>query len=221
MKRIDEERLLLAVGEVGDDLIAQAERQPARRRPYAKWGAMAACFCLIALFAAPHVLGPASIGSSNNAAPPEDYEAAESAMEGENSDPSNAGDVARDENIDSAASPEGAVKGTDCILLISPDETEVTVAHILGGQCSETVAEGKALEALQEWAGALPETMEYRAFAPGRSPGDTDGGEVYTFTGATSPTEFSYVINGPEDCYVLYEGDWYAVADPVDPPVDF
>ncbi|HIT08899.1 MAG TPA: hypothetical protein IAB55_07440 [Candidatus Merdivicinus faecavium] len=31
--------------------------------------------------------------------------------------------------------------------------------------------------------------------------------------------DFSYVINGADDCYLLMEGVWYAVSNPVSPPV--
>ena len=49
MKTIDEKTLLLAVGSVGDDLIARAERVCPRRRRIARWGALAACLCVLAL----------------------------------------------------------------------------------------------------------------------------------------------------------------------------
>ena len=51
MKTIDEKTLLLAVGSVGDDLIARAERVCPRRRRIARWGALAACLCVLALSA--------------------------------------------------------------------------------------------------------------------------------------------------------------------------
>ena len=49
MKQIDEVQLLLAVGEVGDDLLLRAEQRPTSslRRVRHRWGgALAACLCL-------------------------------------------------------------------------------------------------------------------------------------------------------------------------------
>lgn len=49
MKHIDETMLLLAVGNVGEDLVARAEKRsvPSRRRVSLHFAALAACLCLI------------------------------------------------------------------------------------------------------------------------------------------------------------------------------
>lgn len=55
------EQLLDAIGEVRDDFLAQADAAPVKRKnTWLRWGAMAACFCLIAAaaFAAPKLLTP-------------------------------------------------------------------------------------------------------------------------------------------------------------------
>lgn len=55
------EQLLDAVGEVRDDFLAEADAAPVKRRnTWLRWGAMAACVCLIAVaaFAAPKLLTP-------------------------------------------------------------------------------------------------------------------------------------------------------------------
>ena len=55
----------------------------------------------------------------------------------------------------------------------------------------------------------------------GQSPGDTDGGEIYEFvlTEGDYPG-FTYVINGPNDCYLLIEGEWFVVTNPTNPPIE-
>ena len=72
MKCIDEAQLLLAVGEVGDDLLLRAERCPvsSARQHWRQWSALAACFCLVLVLAAalqlPDML---RMGGSNSGAP--------------------------------------------------------------------------------------------------------------------------------------------------------
>ena len=57
-------------------------------------------------------------------------------------------------------------------------------------------------------------------YEEGESPGDSDGGEFYSFTFAEEDnSEFSYVIFGSEDCYLLIEGRWYLVKNPLEPPI--
>ncbi len=246
MKHIDEKELLLAVGEVGDDLIARAE-QPVKGRKavYVRWGALAACFCLIAVLAVlPGRLGMTA--GNNMAGPPQsnDMNAGggndEEASEGEDKNQYGAdlqpvpGDPgAPDGLVDGAvesAPPDDGSGGTNqesvptsgskgAPVLIDPADTSLQVVHIRGGQMEERTVTGDALEALHVWAEELLPGLEERSFDPGETPGDSDGGEVYTFAGAG--TSFSYVINGPADCWVAMDGVWYAVANPADPPVLF
>mgnify|MGYP007032836972 CR=1 FL=1 len=42
---------------------------------------------------------------------------------------------------------------------------------------------------------------------------------LYTSDAADDNSESSYVINGPEDCYLLIEGRWYLVKNPLEPPI--
>ena len=67
MKHIDETMLLLAVGNVGEDLVARAEKRsiPSRRRVSLHFAALAACLCLIVGVAVPYVMD--GFGSGNNA----------------------------------------------------------------------------------------------------------------------------------------------------------
>ena len=102
---------------------------------------------------------------------------------------------------------------------IGTDVTEVRITHILGGQTAEWTVQGEAVDALRDWAAELE--TEPRTFAEGQTPGDSDGGEVYTFAWtAAEPPEFSYVINGEKDRYLLAGGTWYAVTNPSDPPIE-
>lgn len=59
---------------------------------------------------------------------------------------------------------------------------------------------------------------ERREFPKGEAPGDSDGGEVYSFTFENG--ELSYVNNGGSECYLLFGGEWYAVLDPSEFPVE-
>ena len=96
--------------------------------------------------------------------------------------------------------------------------TEVNVSHILSGQLQEWTVTGEQLVDLREWADGL--NYEHRTYADGQSPGDTNGGEVYDFvlTEGDYPG-FTYVINGPDDCYLVIEGEWFVVTNPSDPPI--
>ena len=78
--------------------------------------------------------------------------------------------------------------------------------------------EGTDIDPLREWYNTL--SYRYREFEKGQSPGDSNGGEVYTFvfTGVEWPG-FSYVINGENDCYIQSEGNWFIVTNPSMPPV--
>ena len=67
MKHVDETMLLLAGGNVGEDLVARAEKRsvPSRRRVSLHFAALAACLCLIVGVAVPYVMD--GFGSGNNA----------------------------------------------------------------------------------------------------------------------------------------------------------
>lgn len=101
---------------------------------------------------------------------------------------------------------------------IADSVTEVEITHMVSGTASQWTADSDELEALKEWISGL----DYRViqFEEGNSPGDGDGGEVYDFdmTDADHPG-ISYVINGPDKCYLLMDGNWYRVSNPSDPPV--
>ena len=103
-------------------------------------------------------------------------------------------------------------------LKISDDITKVNVVHMDCGGIIQWVAEGSEIDELRNWVNGL----EYALFEyeEGKSPGDGEGGEVYRFTyDEGSDLEFSYVINGPDKCYLLIEDCWYVVKNPSRPPI--
>lgn len=51
MKEINERQLLLAIGDVGDDLLERAEHVHHRRAGVVKWAALAACLCVLVVSA--------------------------------------------------------------------------------------------------------------------------------------------------------------------------
>lgn len=106
--------------------------------------------------------------------------------------------------------------------LIAGDVTEVTVTHTLMGQDTEWTLTGGEIELLRQWASEL--NYKYVEFEPGDTPGDSDGGEAYSFRLSTDESGggrpgFSYVKNGPDDCWLLVGGRWFSVSNPSSPPV--
>ena len=101
---------------------------------------------------------------------------------------------------------------------ISDDISKVNVEHYVSGGIMQWIAEGTEVDELRDWFNGLEYTLfEYEE---GESPGDGEGGEFYSFTFAEEDNSgFSYVINGPEDCYLLMEGCWYLVKNPLEPPI--
>ena len=96
--------------------------------------------------------------------------------------------------------------------------TTVDITHYISGESTQWTAEGQDVEALRDWASKLE--YELLEFEEGQSPGDSDGGEVYDFALSEGGySDFSYVINGSEDCYLLIEGYWFSVKNPSNPPV--
>lgn len=70
--------------------------------------------------------------------------------------------------------------------------------------------------ALSEWLGGLK--LEHRTYPDGEAPGDSDGGEAYLFT--FSDDGLSYVNNGMDDRFILFEGEWYALIKPEKFPIE-
>lgn len=108
--------------------------------------------------------------------------------------------------------------GNPSDISISDSVTEVEITHIISGTESQWTVKGDGLETLKNWILRLNYNMVQ--FEKGNAPGDEDGGEVYRFcmTDIDHPG-FSYVINAPDRCYLLMDGNWYSVSNPSNPPV--
>ncbi len=101
---------------------------------------------------------------------------------------------------------------------ISQNVTKIDVIHYRGGRDTSWSIEGEEIDRLREWLDKL--SYKHLEVEEGQSPGDAVGGEVYTFvlTGGEWP-DFSYVINGQNDCYIQSERNWFSVNNPINPPV--
>lgn len=93
----------------------------------------------------------------------------------------------------------------------------LSVSHIACGETAEWEVSGRELDPIKSWANGLQ--YRQRSFKDGEAPGDADGGEVYSFTPEDGGPGFSYYIGGPDKCYLLLDGRWYAVSNPSEPPV--
>lgn len=108
--------------------------------------------------------------------------------------------------------------GSAPAISISDSATEIEVTHIISGAESQWTVKSDELEPLKNWISGLNYRMVQ--FEEGQSPGDEAGGEAYGFdmTDVDHPG-FSYVINGPDRCYLLMDGNWYSVSNPSNPPI--
>jgi len=92
---------------------------------------------------------------------------------------------------------------------------QITVRHYLSGEETEWTVKGDELEEWKSWIERL--SVRKMNFEEGNTPGDADGGEVYTFAINNDKSSVSYIKNGRDDCYLLFESKWYAVSNPSDP----
>ena len=94
--------------------------------------------------------------------------------------------------------------------------SKIEISHSAGGTESKWTAAGAEVDSLRSWANGLK--YDILDVEEGHTPGDRDGGEVYSFalTEGEYPG-FSYVIDG-SDSYLLIEGHWYTVSNPSRPP---
>ena len=117
-----------------------------------------------------------------------------------------------------ACGSSSADSASDRLISMADSMTEVEVTHIISGTMSQWTVGSDTLEPLKNWMLGLNSTLV--RFEEGRSPGDEEGGEVYWFDGTDADHPgFSYIINGPDRCYLLIDGTWYSVSNPSNPPV--
>ncbi len=102
------------------------------------------------------------------------------------------------------------------------DVSQIEVMHVYMGRAPEWTIEGDDAWAVRKWLSNLECRMV--EFEKGNTPGDTEGGEVYSFKcvqySSASYPGFSYMKNGEDDCYLIIQGNWYSVLNPSDPPVE-
>lgn len=242
MKRIDEEKLMQAIGDVGGDLIERAGKvRPAARAQIAKWLFAAACLALVLLplsyFSLPMPGNSAttenSAATGSNAAPTVDREEAvpsdetASAEKGEDAIYDAEKKSSRNEAVNRGS--VDALPGNNADLateklppfteLIGADVTALRVTHHIGGQSGTVTVRGGALERLRDWANGFADAAEMYDYLPDESPDDVDGGEVYAFYDENETLLFCYCINGPQERYLLVNGIWYVTALDA-PPID-
>lgn len=102
---------------------------------------------------------------------------------------------------------------------IGDDVTKVDIMHVLSGQVEEWTAEGEDVDTLRDWAAGLK--YEHKTYAEGQSPGDAEGGEMYSFelTEGDYPG-FTYYVGGPDNSHLVIEGEWFSVSNPSRPPIE-
>ena len=95
--------------------------------------------------------------------------------------------------------------------------TSADITHHIGGKTVQWTAAEEDTDILRDWASKLK--YKLLEFEEGQSPGDCDGGEVYDFSFTEEGGGFSYVINGPDSCYLLIDGHWFSVKNPSPLPI--
>lgn len=93
------------------------------------------------------------------------------------------------------------------------DIVKVEYAH--AAEVKETELSDKEKMSLSEWLSGVK--YEHRWFPEGEAPGDSNGGEAYTFTFGNG--ELTYVVNGPDERFLLHNGEWYGVSDSGEFPI--
>ena len=103
-------------------------------------------------------------------------------------------------------------------LEILKDAKAIEVTHYLAGSYGKvTLSDKKDIELLDKYVGSM--VLEKEEFSPGNTPGDKDGGEIYTFLPDNKNGPASLIINGPEEHYLLHGEDWYRIKNPESPPM--
>ena len=97
----------------------------------------------------------------------------------------------------------------------------ITSVELSGGQYNGGLVEPRELlqteiEDLNTWVSQL--SLIHKTFEKGNSPGDLNGGTVYTFNFNGDETSFSWVDIGTEQ-YIHYGNEWYEIIDNSDAPL--
>jgi hypothetical protein len=101
-------------------------------------------------------------------------------------------------------------------MALYPDAVnEMTATHVNDGQVSELSMDRADIADLARWLADL--SFEKVEFNAGQTPGDSIGVENYRFTANASIDLFTYGKYGEDECFILYNNEWYKVANPSDP----
>lgn len=85
----------------------------------------------------------------------------------------------------------------------------IKVEYVHCAEIEESKLSDKDKMSLSEWLCGVK--YERRQFPAGETPGDSDGGECYWFTFGNG--ELSYIVNGPDERFLLCGGEWYGILD--------
>lgn len=103
------------------------------------------------------------------------------------------------------------------LLKLGVDVSDIRKAeYVHCGPIEELELSDTEKAALSEWLGGLK--LEHRTYPDGETPGDSDGGEAYLFT--FSDGGLSYINNGMDSRFILFEGEWYALIKPEKFPIE-
>lgn len=157
-----------AMGEIDDKYVDEAIRyqHTNKKHGWLKWGAMAACLCLI--------IGTIVIRQMNS---------------------------------------DGQPGQRPICAYIQEDVTSVEVTHISMGDTVTWTVKGEELDELRNWTNSIK--TQNIEFEDGKTPGDYEGGEVYSVTISQGDYPgFTCIISGENEYYFLVEGHWYLVTNP-------
>lgn len=211
MKRIDETMLLLAMGDVGEDLVerAEARQRPARRHISLHFAALAACLCLIVGVTAPRVIGGFSAGSSVDRA---DGESAPGAVSESNMAPESGAEAEKDT---AAALPSGAMRALG--IMSAEDIVSVSTATLSYAETYKTykvIGQEDMTAVREEEKRILPETgAELYALLTGAEviPAQEDGRVLHPTEEVSFTLSSGMVLKGQYDAgqNLLRVGQWH------------
>ncbi|MCI5843030.1 MAG: hypothetical protein MR004_05200 [Clostridiales bacterium] len=211
MKRIDETMLLLAMGDVGEDLVerAEARQRPERRHISLHFAALAACLCLIVGVTAPRVIGGFSAGSSVDRA---DGESAPGAVSESNMAPESGAEAEKDT---AAALPSGAMRALG--IMSAEDIVSVSTATLSDAETYKTykvIGQEDMTAVREEEKRILPETgAELYALLTGAEviPAQEDGRVLHPTEEVSFTLSSGMVLKGQYDAgqNLLRVGQWH------------
>ena len=96
--------------------------------------------------------------------------------------------------------------------------SKIECIHTVSGISTTKIIENTdTINQIANWLNQL--ILSEISFPENETPSDTEGGESYSFHVYEQQNDivFSYIINGNENCYIHYNGEWYTVKNPSTP----